>query len=86
MSQAHGYGVLFDFNPNKRQLFEGNWVQGEANGKGRLISKEGDIYEGEILKNSAEGTGILKFEREKQKGDLYEGNFKKGIIHGKGVY
>lgn len=41
-------------------IYEGNWVNGEKNGKGTAYFKNGDIYEGEWVKGLPDGFGILK--------------------------
>ena len=39
----HGRGILKWSDGSK---FEGNWKDDKANGKGRLIHADGDLYEG----------------------------------------
>lgn len=48
---------------------------------GTITHQNGDIYEGSILNNKAEGYGMLKFKN----GCLYIGEFRKNIQHGKGM-
>ena len=40
-----GQGVMLWPDAKK---YEGNWLRGKANGKGRMIFNNGDYYEGEF--------------------------------------
>jgi hypothetical protein len=39
-------------------MYEGYWVDGQANGRGRLIHADGDVYEGGWKNDKAHGYGI----------------------------
>jgi hypothetical protein len=39
-------------------MYEGEWRNDKANGKGRLIHSDGDVYEGDWFNDKAEGYGI----------------------------
>ena len=47
-------------------------IDGNANGKGKCIMNNGDIYEGEFKNNRANGCGI----HTQANGNIYEGYFK----------
>lgn len=38
-------------------MYEGNWSNDKACGKGKLIHADGDVYEGEWLNDKANGYG-----------------------------
>ena len=67
---------------NLKYYGNGNWINGNANGKGVLKFKNGDVYDGEFKDNNIYGKG--KFT--KKNGDVYKGDFKYGVINGKGEY
>jgi hypothetical protein len=39
-------------------VFEGGFIDGKSIGKGRLISRNGDYYEGDVASNVAAGIGV----------------------------
>ena len=45
--------------PDKSTFF-GYFCNNKANGKGRLIHSDGDVYEGEWCEDKAEGFGIYE--------------------------
>jgi hypothetical protein len=40
-------------------LYQGYWLNNKANGRGRLIYANGDVYEGEWKDDKKHGNGIL---------------------------
>ena len=44
--ERHGFGILIWPDGSK---YVGYWKHDKANGKGRLIHSEGDIYEGNLV-------------------------------------
>lgn len=62
--------------------YNGEFVNDEMEGKGRLVFKNMDVFEGSFKYGVRQGFGILKFGN----GDVYEGYFVDGLMHGNGVY
>ena len=59
-------------------VFEGQFLNGELNGKGRIsLPKLQILFEGNFVNGKKQGHGILKTERQ-----LYEGDFKDDMKHG----
>lgn len=75
----HGRGRLYYANVGP--LFIGTFVNGKAQGRGRLISHTGSYYEGNNNDNKMEGMGKYK----DRKG-MYEGELSGGLPHGEGIY
>ena len=75
-------GLLINNINNNKELkfrngkYNGQAVNGLAEGKGIWLGKNGDKYEGEWKLGLAEGKGIKYFKN----GDKYEGDFKKYFI------
>jgi hypothetical protein len=63
--------------------YEGEWKDGEMNGKGKLTFSNGDIYEGEFVRGEREGIGTYYYT---EKGDVYKGSWKSGYKDGSGTY
>ena len=61
-------------------VFEGGFVDGKSVGKGRLVSKNGDYYEGSVLENVASGLGVSENNVMR-----YEGEFQNNLPHGQGT-
>jgi hypothetical protein len=55
-------------------IYEGEFKDGNRNGKGKMIFSNGDIYEGEFKDGIENGKGKKIFSN----GDIYEGEFKEG--------
>jgi hypothetical protein len=73
-------------------IYEGEWENDKANGRGRLIHANGDVYEGRWENGRANGFGIYlhHYGRPKNKdnticGARYEGEWKNDKQHGKGL-
>jgi hypothetical protein len=73
-----GFGIFYDSSGNK---YIGKWDNDKFNGKGRIISINGDYYEGDFKYGNIEGTGIFVSKKEKYK---YFGNFRNNKFHGRG--
>eukprot|EP00092_Neocalanus_flemingeri_P012921 GFUD01013920.1.p2 GENE.GFUD01013920.1~~GFUD01013920.1.p2 ORF type:complete len:203 (+),score=71.69 GFUD01013920.1:103-711(+) len=77
---AAGYGVMKWQNGDR---YEGDWVEGLRQGKGKYISKStGGKYEGEYTSDLKQGKGKYTFSN----GDWYDGQWKEGLRHGHGTY
>ena len=69
------------YNDKEKLIFEGEFINGEENGKGKEYNDEGDlIYEGEFINGQKNGVckeyyngNKLKFEGEYLKGKKYNG-------------
>jgi len=55
----------------KRLFYEGYFVNDSANRKGRLIFPDADMYVGDLVDNSMNGTGVYY----KKDGSKYTGKF-----------
>ena len=76
--QKEGWGILIDEKGNK---YEGGFQSDKLDGYCRIISVNGDYFEGEIKMGIIEGDGIF-FSAEKS--ILYKGSFKNNCLDGKG--
>lgn len=68
----HGRGALLLGDQNLGTTFEGQFEEGKCSSFGRLISKDGSIYLGEMRDFKKEGHGVYV----KATGERYEGEFK----------
>lgn len=73
----HGKGLIYFTDGS---VFEGGFFEGKPNGRGRLISINGDYYEGTVSGNSSSSVGLSE-----NKLVRYEGEFQNNIPHGNGV-
>ena len=76
--KKEGYGIFIDSKGNK---YIGEWKDDKFHGKGRLISINGDFYEGDFLLGQIEGNGIYNSTKN---GYHYIGEFKNNKFHGNG--
>ncbi|CAG9326892.1 unnamed protein product [Blepharisma stoltei] len=76
-SQKHGRGIEISQDGSK---FIGYFVNGQKEGKGRIIHINSDVYQGDFKKDKANGFGIYIHED----GSKYEGEFKNDEQHGHG--
>ena len=76
--QKEGWGIIIDETGNK---YEGGFKSDKLDGYCRIISINGDYYQGEIKLGKAEGEGIF-FSSEKNM--LYKGSFINNCFEGKG--
>merc|ERR1711994_304412 len=66
-----------------RMGYEGDWVEGLRQGKGKYTCKAfGGKYEGEYRDDRKEGQGRYDWNN----GDWYQGQWKSGLRHGQGLY
>lgn len=63
----------------KGNVYEGDFVNGEANGKGKMTYPDG-IYEGDFVNGKSHGKGKMTYFN----GDVCEGDFANGEANGKG--
>ena len=76
LNQRHGIGKMED--PYSIKI--GTWRNGTFSGWGRVIKKNGQVFEGKFNNNIITGKGIYKY-----KDVLYIGDFSNGTRQGKGV-
>jgi hypothetical protein len=50
--------------PGSNDKYEGEWVLGKKEGKGRYTSASGDLYEGEFREGKRHGVGMYRYRRE----------------------
>ncbi len=68
----HGRGALLLGDQNLGTTFEGLFDEGKCSNFGRLTSKDGSVYLGEMKDFKKEGHGVYC----KSTGERYEGEFK----------
>ena len=71
-------GILF--SPNM-DYYEGEFIAGKKEGKGKLIYNNGTEYSGNFKNNKPDGYGQLTQEN----GEVYQGEWKEGKINGHGT-
>ena len=76
--KKEGFGIFLDSKGNK---YIGEWKEDKIKGKGRIISINGDYYEGFFNDGIIEGYGM---HYSKTNGYKYYGEFKNNKFHGKG--
>ena len=54
---------------------------GDAEGRGKMLYANGDVYDGEFKASNKEGRGTYQYGN----GDMYEGEWRAGIKHGQGT-
>ena len=77
-NQPHGKGYLIT---KERDVYEGQFVDGQFTGSGRMTGYDGAVYEGEFRQWMFEGQGRLKLPN----GDEYQGGFQRGVYEGQGT-
>jgi hypothetical protein len=70
-------GYTYDDDEN---LYKGEMVNGERNGKGEMIYENGDIYNGNWINDERNGHGTMNYAY----GDRYDGNWENDLRHGQG--
>ncbi len=60
-------------------VYEGDVVKGFWEGQGKMVFKDGNIYEGEFAKDKRHGNGVFTSAKEEF---IFEGTWKEGKIHG----
>ena len=61
------------------EKYTGSFCRGSRNGFGRLVTRDGSLYEGDFFRGKLEGDGISL-----ENGLKYRGNFRGGVKWGKG--
>ena len=77
-NQPHGKGTLIT---RDRDVYEGQFVDGQFTGYGRMAGYDGAVYEGEFRQWLFEGQGRLRLPN----GDEYQGGFQRGVYEGQGT-
>ena len=81
IGERNGIGKIYELNTNIL-IFEGEYLNGEKNGKGKEYCPDGELFfEGEYSNGKRHGKGKEYFGAGKLK---FEGEYVNGIIHGKG--
>ena len=62
--------------------YEGDWRNGNKEGKGIYYFNNGNRYEGDYRNDNKEGKGVFYY----NSGDRYEGDWRNGKRDGKGIY
>jgi len=62
-------------------MYQGQILNSEFNGKGRMTHANGDIFQGEWKDGKAQGQGVFV----DKNGSMYEGQWENDQYHGKGV-
>ena len=75
-NQKHGLGQLKD--PNITKI--GSWRNNQFTGWGRVIRKNGQVFEGKFVNNKLDGKGVYSY-----RDVLFIGNFQNGVRQGKGI-
>jgi hypothetical protein len=70
---------------NTKRKYEGDWKEGNMEGKGKETFNNGDTYSGDFVGNLREGNGIYIYSCSgPNAGRKYEGDWKEGKSSGKG--
>ena len=75
-------GTKKEWKGKDGETYEGDWVEGKAQGKGTYKWKNGDEYTGDWFKCLKHGMGRDDF----SSGDSYEGQYQYGKPWGRGTY
>jgi hypothetical protein len=71
---------LGKYNHCDGEVYDGAWVNGKKNGKGRFLFKNGDVYDGEFADDAMKGHGTRRYVN----GDVYKGQWVNAQRHGFG--
>ena len=74
------YARVFMGDDDSLEIYEGEIKNSNFNGKGKLISPNGEIYIGDFVEREKTGTGKIIFED----GTIFEGQVEKGELKGEG--
>ena len=80
----HGFGK-FVYGQQSADWYEGNFVQGRREGKGRFVFADGSVYNGEWKEGLYHGQGELVSSKQEDGGKTYRGAFDRGLAHGWGT-
>jgi hypothetical protein len=78
-SMFNGQGKLISYN--SKDIYEGNFVNGEKTGNGKITFSDGTIYEGELENGEFKGNGKMTWKN----GYEYDGEFNGRFLNGKGT-
>jgi hypothetical protein len=79
-----GYGIHIGETGYK---YEGLYLNGKPEGKGKEVLPDGSVYEGNFKNGKKDGYGVYTFGADTEHaGDKYEGEWKEGKMDGEGVY
>lgn len=80
----HGYGTAKYYEDDKdgRESYEGFFMNGNREGKGKLIYRDGSTYEGDFVNNKFEGRGQFT----ETNGSFYNGEYLNNQPNGRGRY
>jgi hypothetical protein len=83
---AEGFGTVVPFVAGGTH-FEGNFIAGVRQGKGRITFFNGDVYDGQWQDDKRWGYGVYVYGAgSSSKGDRYEGEWVADNMHGMGTY
>ena len=80
----HPVGTLCYCNHPSIRSYEGEFEAGRIHGRGKIIKKNGDEFEGLFQKGSQLGEGVLRENKITSSGDIYKGYFQKLLLDGNG--
>lgn len=80
MNKYHGQGRL----TRPGYVYEGQFMDSLANGRGKEVLESGEQYEGEFARGVREGSGTLRVVTADGTVAQYKGAFKDGYMHGEG--
>ena len=72
-----------DDTPVEKAKYEGNYLNGQKSGVGKMTYPNGDVYEGEWVADKFNGEGTYTY---KKSGDIYSGSWLNGKKHSFGRY
>lgn len=79
----HGKGRLQSLTQNnQKEFYDGDWVAGQMQGRGRQEWKDGTCYEGSFNTGRKHGKGIFTW----PDGNKYEGEYKEDLRDGFGTF
>jgi hypothetical protein len=76
MEQPHGEGTMV----YQEYIYQGQWVNGDWSGFGKLTTSDGDVYQGGFFDNMKHGLGVMQY----KDGRIYDGTFQFNCMDGKG--
>ena len=79
MKTANVYGV---YRWDGGEVYDGDWLNGMANGQGKLVWPDGGVYEGEWKDGMRDGQGKNIY----ADGEIYEGEWRDDERNGQGTY
>lgn len=84
LTSSHGFTGRAEqvVYPLRGELYEGDFVNGLRQGKGKYSYGNGDKYEGDFFENKKHGIGKMVYNENGQ----YHGYFENGTRHGEGVF